>query len=901
MDENTRQTIDAVVRGLFFFYPEIAAGYFPAPSVKKDVLEKEFEGVKKEDFEKGLLKLTKASDLLSSIEAIAQWQIDIERGKELKATVPTNIEELVKKAEQEPTSYQQSRQRATESLEASIKNAQSLKSKRDQVFFEAKEEEKTVLLTEEQSRVIKYVHKDAKDFRDKVVEKIVEQGPQNTPVEIRKENAEFVTNLFIAKVLEIDPNVKEVVVDNTQLEILGALSKEDSPTLSGLFTNQKETQLFSYLAKAELIRQVRDSVVAAETISNALGVDVSFTFIPTQLRELEITTEEKPTSTASVEVNRLISQVNSSSQMQRRMYNSLLEENPDILYLSSPDKAKLMKKIAEEVEKQGRATRAFNYLRFRNISLPLNTQETRFHFSPPTQIQTLYSKGVQYYRTSYLPNSIGGISTSSSFATQLVNIGAEAAMKKIIQKAGVNRVATAMTTKVAAKMAATKLGTAVASNFVLPPVIGQIVSAIQIALSLKDIASAVKVFLSKHQDSLLVITGGAMILGFAYTRSLPFLILGGGFVGYAKRATIRLFFSNALFTLTGLFVASFLIPALIALIAIPVIVIIILFIINSGAYLVPPNATASSETIESKYIRVTKNAFPAGPFANDIDITVKYTISVTAKESTLTNIVFTYNCSVFSEEAKTCPTPTEITAAGVPYSDFTAITPIEIAPEAAYTISYVVYYPAGEYNDSAITDTFSVTAAANGEITTAQGGKTIIIGEPPTACFDVDPDFPDNEEKNLYAAIYHLRTAHPAYVVKLCSAWDTIYLKYWKNAYKGVWGWWKGGGKILLAKKGLQNELYAIFILGHETGHALHDGSPQYLAQYNNFPGVKSERPLCTYDATHTPEEAFAEAIGLYAVGDGLWSTAQWGCLGGSFPNKYPNHYQFAKDVIFEE
>jgi|GEM_PF-5594452 len=484
---------------------------------------------------------------------------------------------------------------------------------------------------------------------------------------------------------------------------------------------------------------------------------------------------------------------------------------------------------------------------------------------------------------------VGGVGTSVlPLGTAAITTGTEAGAAAITATAG-------------AEAGAAAGGPAAPITAIIGAVVGFIIGIV---------AGPLMEWFQKHKEDLLLLFAAPIILAGALFGN-PLLLAAGTIGGVGALAAkaggktisggVGHFLKTILGAFTGIAIAEIAGPLIAIIVGAPILIAFILFIINQSAYLVPPGKTSSAfGTLESKYVRVDKSAVPDGPFENDQEVSIVYTITISAKLGTLTDISFEYGCSVYSKDPKTCPNPTDIAANGVSFADFTQATPETIDFGTPYAITYKAVYPQGTYNDSAITDTFKVTTTSSQEQSSAQAAKTILIGTPPTECIKVDPAFPDNFENTIYQAIQNLQTEHPAYMVKLCSAWPTINIIWEKTQHKW-WGYYMGGGKIKLTPAGLDNIILTTFIIGHETGHALADGSPGYFSQYERYSGVAQERPLCTYDQSFIPDEAFAEAIGVYATGSALWTYGQWGCLHGDFAAAYPHHYQFAKDVIFEE
>jgi murein DD-endopeptidase MepM/ murein hydrolase activator NlpD len=169
--------------------------------------------------------------------------------------------------------------------------------------------------------------------------------------------------------------------------------------------------------------------------------------------------------------------------------------------------------------------------------------------------------------------------------------------------------------------------------------------------------------------------------------------------------------------------------ALIAFIVFVFVVAAIVFIINSGAYIVP-------ESIESEFpgippgtgrsldIQVEKTSDSPDEIQNSqLPHTVNYTIIITALRGSLTNITYNNEYSVFQvPQVASPPNPTMPQPPGI-------ITPIE--PESfEYSITL-----GNEFEDSVVCDSFTVSATIpDGTTDSATASLCITIGTPPEDC-----------------------------------------------------------------------------------------------------------------------------------------------------------------------
>jgi hypothetical protein len=293
----------------------------------------------------------------------------------------------------------------------------------------------------------------------------------------------------------------------------------------------------------------------------------------------------------------------------------------------------------------------------------------------------------------------------------------------------------------ASKIAA-KLGFTAASAKILATVgtglagpIGTIAGLIISALFGKLIEK-ISPWIKKHQEDL-KITGGLLLGGGIILNSIPMAIIGGliftpiaiktGF-SLVRMASRTAFFFGKIGASMAITIAT---PLIVILIVFPILVAIILFIINSGAYIVPPQLSSipGAGGGENANISVTKTATPScrnstktGCVSGFPDVT--YTVTITAKKGVLTNIRFSNLYSVVGGSV----------AAPTPNIDEINNPPESISPSSDYIITYTISL-GSEYNNTVVVDTFSVTAdSADQPGTSVSTNASVITGDPPIDC-----------------------------------------------------------------------------------------------------------------------------------------------------------------------
>ncbi len=350
------------------------------------------------------------------------------------------------------------------------------------------------------------------------------------------------------------------------------------------------------------------------------------------------------------------------------------------------------------------------------------------------------------------------------------------------------------------------------------------------------------------------------------------------------------------------------IPILIALLVTPFVIAFIIFIINSGAYVVPLDPI--SVYAQNPYIEVVKEAEPSGPFSNgNLSQRIRYTITIAAKRSTLSNISFDYNCRVIAENDQFCPAIDIITVNGEPLADpisnFNEIAPSIISFTQDFIITYEQLYRAGGFEDSAILDSFTVTADVPEQTgVSATGSETVIFGEPPTGCFEFVPDnAPYIGEFQAAAAEL---SSHVAYATKLCAAGPiTVQLN---TSGPPTTGACAGAGANSMFFNNCvsfqsHGQPFITYLFAHESGHT-YDHRSSDLSRFI-VEGVMSEGGLPTYCIVQPPppHEDFADTIGDYVDNGRLGPLCQHNdqrpfrlCA-----SPFVRHCDFARNVIFEE
>lgn len=328
------------------------------------------------------------------------------------------------------------------------------------------------------------------------------------------------------------------------------------------------------------------------------------------------------------------------------------------------------------------------------------------------------------------------------------------------------------------------------------------------------------------------------------------------------------------------------IPILLALLVTPFVIAFIIFIINSGAFITPYAPALQITAFDNPYIKVEKTVTPDEVSNPPPNRTISYTVTVTAIQGSLTNISFSNSCEIFGESSGvSCPSAT------VPAP------PLLISPINPHTFSYQRSI-GSSIADSIVSDTFTVTADAEGALSQSNSSSaSLVVGNPPLGCLlpsDNALAWPSSLRNNLVSAILRLTSQHAPFVAKVCAG-PQVNLCYDPPSVS-LWGWHlhRSDCDILFDSGGINNVNNAAFILAHEISHHLDTINGFWFQAYLDS-GAPSEGAICSYGSTSNLHERFAEAIALYVQLPSYWSSR----CSGTYQSLYPRHYNFVRSVIF--
>lgn len=488
--------------------------------------------------------------------------------------------------------------------------------------------------------------------------------------------------------------------------------------------------------------------------------------------------------------------------------------------------------------------------------------------------------------------SVGGKAAAAGVSA-ISTVGKEAAEKAIggaVSKGAQVAVGSATGIGVAATI------TAAAAPFLGPlaPIAG-FLGDVLVNIIGKEALSRLSVFISKHKEDFLALAAAGV--GFGLFRNLAGAVgfgLGGYFLAKCFYGGTRGFVRalNRFGTSLGaidLF-KSIVKTIVIILIVIPILVVFILFIINSGAYVVPPGASLLNSA--NPYIQVDKKPSVSGKQNSPVPVT--YTITVTAKKDVLTGISVTNTCDAIKKGGVKidCKSLEQIPPV-----------PASISPGMPFSFTFTSNYDA-KFQDALVSDTFKVSAKSNeGGNVTDTGSASVCFGDCPLDCFAFPDNYwpKDSSVQNLKSlltgAASTLAGQYPNFAAKVCAG-GTVNLCYNPNAFnQSFFGYTPGSGACTIdfnIKSAAYGPAGVLFLLTHEVTHHIQNINGHYLVEFEDRV-APAEPSVCSYGGPNS-SESMAEGDALFVGKPTI--DANGSCI-SNYQSQYPKHYNFAKDVMF--
>lgn len=913
MNENYKTFINDLFNGLSIFYPESIFGEekgkrMPFYSIWPDSSGKSW---KREEFREYVLVITKTNDTEEAAKVIKQWKQVIDKGEELLPNMPSpDIIERAKEIDQS----QEEPEKKKKDQQVLFAETQKAKAEAESkvVYLEPIEAVQKIQLSPQEELAIGNLEKAARENPREFVESFAKNIVKNLPAEIKT---------------ELSQEELEVASKNVAADFLGKILRKDNlkSLTSGAFVSLINSPEVSKDFKKETLPTLvtlseTSEAVVRSFLYTVVGEKVTEHFYKDPKTEYRVTPTQTPNSVFRVDLGRL--------QKDFQTFKS----NPIYGFLEG--------KVKSEITKHGKKVFSEFVSRLPRKGFFGFVSKLSSNASLSAGLKLLAGSASTYQATNIVGWTIQTVLPDFvpvvTFAAQRFGINVGLTAVNALSPAAVTVLETGAVTGVVAggagagvtgagAIAGTALGTtageaaglaagatvgtgvgagtgAVAGAAVPIPGLNLILAAVGAAIGaiVTKVVDKIKIWIKKNPEKVgaiaLVPVVAGLLLG-----SVPLLLVGGV-------AFVSVFFVAKSVGVIGTGIASFTFGVMtsilgasigyygkaitLTILSLVAFTALALFIINSGAYIVPPSTSISRDDIsQSPYIRVTKEASVTSISNSQLPIEVTYTITIEAPLGALTNVGFKNECNVIRDGS----TP----SCAHPLPEREDLPPV-IDTTTPYVFTYSQTYDSG-FTNSLVTDTFTVDADVPGNTQqTSIASASVVIGTPPTACFDVrGTNWPANYKGNILAGIATLRNSYPVYTAKLCQG-GTVRVVYDTTKNPGGWGYYSGG-TMYFNGGGLSSTINALYILSHESGHHYSFGTPagssEYVQYRNNAKGAAAERPLCSYSNTTIPSEAFAEAIALYVTND---QASSWTArCSGTFQSTYPAHYNFANDIIF--
>lgn len=495
-----------------------------------------------------------------------------------------------------------------------------------------------------------------------------------------------------------------------------------------------------------------------------------------------------------------------------------------------------------------------------------------------------------------------GLSDISGVVGGVANIGLRKIGNKVIGKA-IGKVATKVGISAATTAAGGATGAAIGGEVgtLIPiPVLGTVLGTIIGWLSEK-VFSKINWKRIKEWSAAAVGITVAFIIG-------PFFGLGAGILaggvgtltsmalgaklGNLTLAAMGTWIVNFFGTLGGAVAASVGVAMVVIIVTVPVLIALILFIINSSAYVVPPSLNSSLMGYDNPYMSVTKSANQDKIANPSGKTTITYTVTITALKGSLSNIrVTNTSCKVTKKNETKVNCPNE----NIPKIPEGATA----SPSTPYTFTFSIDFDSS-FANSTVFDSIEITADSLEEKdVVTSGSEAVCIGDCPTSCIKVVDNartWPSNLRSNVEQAATII-ASHQSFASRACGGGDVNVCFDPSQIDPKYFAWHKHTTScdVIFNEKGVQSERDAAFLLTHEVTHHIQDLDSGTVRDYVNSGGYNevAASGFCTYsDTKGSRTESMAEAAGLYV------SIPSWGSCASNYRNKYPKNFVWAQGFV---
>jgi hypothetical protein len=910
-----KDELEKLYQGLQHFYPRMFNADFDARLIKRDFIYRG-QRITREQF---IIEVLDFSDAKDDLAGAINKIIELHRlsDQELAQTLPgkETLETGATKAEEIETKTKEARAEAKQAVETSIKKQQEIheaktarakaqegtRSKietKEAVREVVKEQQKVYADKIEQTKVAESKLKNGKLYV-KVEEPAIKKSPQITALE---DQAKADAQKFVADAAEqfkSNPSIKDLPANEA-----GVVTKEAAIATYHVLTGN------SPLVQAAIIKKVVSdpqivSAVLPDTETQKQFKEIGQILIDQKLQQYVLARNfaDLPKIDGFTSLDEI--KIDASTTPRPGYQEFDLRQNvfaPQIDNLSQQSLfAGTLRDFGETEIKSQLVSSARGWLDSQIAKLPAESLVARAYNSEVVQLG-LSSVGLvkaapwvaaegsfvgKIAISSGLGNVAGFIQTKTG-----INLGVKLAEKAAVKVAGEAAVGAAAKTGLAAT-----LSTALGALGSWAPIVGNVIGFAAGWLIGKIVEKIPWDKVKKYGLAIasILLIGPGLLLG------MPLLTLGGlgiGAIGFGigrglTPAGLGFGITNFFRFVGAIIFIAIGKSVLITLLVFPVVVALILFIINSGAYIVPPSTRLSDIGADNPYILVTKTPNPS-KLDNAVSKKIEYTITITALKGALTNIkIVSTDCTIYKKAGGQI---------GCPAENIPPLTPaLSVSPSSPHTFTFSVDYGPG-VADSLIYDSITISADTPEESgVTTTGSAGVCVGDCAVECIAVSNNaqpWPSSLRSNVEGAVQTLGAKYPKFVARICKNSKEVNLCYGPSQISpGYYAWHAHQDKcdVYFNEKGVGGKTNATFMVSHELTHHIQstDGSSigEYLASGGFF--ELAGGGFCTYrDTAGSVTESMAEACGLYAA------IPSWGGCVSNYRSQYPRNFVFAKGFM---
>lgn len=638
------KTIDFLYNGVINFYPDIAKEIFGLRGALgfRDT----WGGFERMDFTEFVFNLTDTVTIEDAAKLIKSWK----ENPTVSGTIPRNIDELVlslQKQQEENASLLEKKTAAKNALLESQKKAEEKERKYSQkqrtispdkkIYYSPPDKIETPPFDTEAEKNLKKMLEAAKsnpaaftqNLSQTIEEELKKNGYSEAPPELIKANAQIVAADVTNKILEINGgggDLKENLVNfylNDAVHQILPLTDKDNPVLERIIQDENSRNLFLTNAQKTLVLLDHDHALSKTYLSTVVDPKILNYLYPGIENSFKFQISEQPSTNNVFELN----------------LNSFFSETEDILKLAQDaplnilqnyiqNKAvnflgkvvsnnPLFKKISIEAATKfsklfpGRLSFGGNFIKYTPTSLTFFTSRgipafalTESGFSALTKVNTFVTPVSNWGIRGLVGFSRATFTTAKGLSGEIIGVQlgkATLTLTKTVGKEGV-KWAINLLSKAATKGLTTAASTAIsgaggaaagaAAGSAVAPVIGTAIGFVVGFIVDKILGRAIR-WLKENKEVALVLLSVPLLLTnapavLAFSPALLGMLAILGRRGFKRKGLFR----SVLNGLLSLF-AGYVKIILIMVLTLLVLTGFIFYVINSGAYIVPPRVSTT--------------------------------------------------------------------------------------------------------------------------------------------------------------------------------------------------------------------------------------------------------------------------------------------------------------------